>query len=65
MNARTAATARAREPSTWAGLAVLLALAGVEVAPEQLAATAQLLATLAGAAAVLLPERTPPKEPTP
>lgn len=47
---------RLREPSSWAGLAVILGLFGVKIAPEQLTAITTLGAAAAGAAAVLLPE---------
>lgn len=45
---------RFREPSTWAGVSVLLALFGVNV--EQAQAVAQVGAALAGAAAVFMRE---------
>jgi hypothetical protein len=45
---------RLREPSTWAGVSVLLALAGVS--SEQVQAIAHAGAAVAGAVAVLLPE---------
>lgn len=47
---------RMREPSTWAGLAVLAGLFGVPLLPDQLAAIGQAGAALAGAVAVFLPE---------
>lgn len=48
---------RLREPSTWAGLAVLAGLFGVPLLPEQLAAIGQAGAALAGVAAVFMPEK--------
>lgn len=47
---------RLKEPSTWAGLAVLAGMFGVPLLPEQLSAIAQAGAAIAGAAAVLIPE---------
>ena len=49
---------RFREPSTWAGLAALGLLCGID--PGKVDAVAQAGAAIAAAAAVLLPER--PKE---
>lgn len=46
---------RIKEPSTWAGIGVLAALFGVPV--EQYTAVAQAIAAVAGAAAVLMPEK--------
>lgn len=48
---------RLREPSTWAGLAVLAGLFGVPLLPEQLAAIGQAGAALAGVAAVFMQEK--------
>lgn len=48
---------RLREPSSWAGLAVILGVFGVKIAPEQVNAIATLGAAAAGAAAVFLPEK--------
>ena len=45
---------RLREPSTWAGIAALLAVFGLP--SEQAGAVAQVGAAVAGAAAVFLPE---------
>lgn len=47
--------ARLREPSTAAGLAVLASLFGADVAQSQAIATT--VATVAAAAAILLPEK--------
>ena len=47
--------ARLREPSTLAGLGVLAGLAGMP--PETVSLAAQIVAGLAGVAAVMLPER--------
>jgi hypothetical protein len=49
--------ARLREPSTYAGLAALLAAFGVTIAPEKMTAIVSLATALAGAAAVFLPDR--------
>lgn len=49
--------ARLREPSSWAGLAVIAGVFGVKIAPEQLNAIVSLGAAAAGAAAVFLPEK--------
>lgn len=46
---------RLKEPSTWAGLAGLLAVFGLQV--EQAQAVASVGSALAGALAVFLPER--------
>ncbi len=51
---------RLKEPSTWAGLSVLAAVAGVQVDNESMQAwqgIAYLFAGGAGSAAVMLPER--------
>jgi len=48
--------ARLREPSTWAGLATLVALFGGRVTTEQVSAVAELGAAAAAAAAVFLRE---------
>lgn len=53
----TAILARLREPSSWAGIASIVALFGVKVAPEQMQAIVTLGAAAAGAAAVFLPEK--------
>lgn len=49
--------ARLREPSTYAGLAALLAAFGVSIAPEKMTAVVSLVTALAGVAAVFLPDR--------
>jgi hypothetical protein len=49
--------ARLREPSTYAGLAALLAAAGLHPAPDVLAAAVNAAVALAGLAAVLIPEK--------
>lgn len=46
-----------REPSTWAGIAVLAGIFGVPMVPEQVQAAAQAGTAVAGALAVFLPER--------
>lgn len=48
---------RFREPSSWAGLSVMLALAGVHLPDGGEEAIAQLLAGLTAVAAVFVPER--------
>ena len=48
--------ARLREPSTMAGIGVVLALFGVNLAPEQLQAASQVAAAIAGVAAIVLRE---------
>lgn len=47
---------RFKEASSWAGLSVLLALFGVNLPPGALEAIIQLLAAMAGTAAVFVPE---------
>lgn len=47
---------RLREPSTYSGLAVLLALCGVALPPGLVEAIAQLGAAIAAVAAIALPE---------
>lgn len=49
--------ARLREPSTWAGIAALLAALGVTVDPRVFEGVQGLVTALAGLLAVLLPER--------
>jgi len=49
--------ARLREPSTYAGLAVLLSLFGVQIAPEAMQAGIQAVSGLAGVAAIIVAER--------
>lgn len=56
---------RIKEPSTWAGLAVLLAVFGVPALHvEVLGQAINALAALAGAAAVFLPESKPAEVPS-
>jgi len=47
---------RLKEASSWAGISVLLALFGVNMPPGAVEAIIQLLAAMAGAAAVFVPE---------
>jgi len=49
--------ARLREPSTYAGLAALLAAGGLHPRPDVLSAAINAAVALAGLAAVLLPEK--------
>lgn len=46
-----------REPSSWAGLSVLLAMAGVNITAEQFSAAVEVLAAIAGLAAIFIGER--------
>jgi len=57
--------ARLREPSTYAGLAALLALGGVHIPEAKFQAIANALAAIAGAAAMFMGENTnvPPASP--
>jgi hypothetical protein len=48
---------RLKEPSTYAGLSVLLGLAGVHLAPEQASAIISAATAAAGLASVFIPER--------
>ena len=48
---------RLKEPSTWAGLGVLLGVLGLPVTPEQWAVAVQLLTAIAGAVAVFMPDK--------
>ena len=63
--------ARAKEPSSYAGLASLLGLVGINLAPEQSQAIIAVLAAFAAALSVFLPEiqgqhsRAPQPQPTP
>ena len=50
--------ARFREPSTWAGLAILAGLFGVQIAPADMQAVIQIGTGIAGGLAVLMPEKT-------
>lgn len=49
--------ARLREPSTWAGIAALVGVFGVKIAPDQMQAVVALGTAVAGAAAVFMPEK--------
>lgn len=49
--------ARLREPSTFAGLSVLLGLFGVQIAPEVMAPAVQITSGVAALAAVVMGER--------
>ena len=48
---------RFREPSSWAGMSVMLALAGVNLPDGGEEAMAQLLAGIAAVVSVFMPER--------
>jgi hypothetical protein len=48
--------ARAKEPSSYAGLAILLGMAGVSVAPAEWQAIVGVLTAVASLIAVVLPE---------
>jgi uncharacterized membrane protein HdeD (DUF308 family) len=48
--------ARAKEPSSYAGLAILLSAAGVSVAPGEWQAIVGALTAIAGLLAILFPE---------
>lgn len=47
---------RIKEPSTWAGISVLAASFGINIAPELWTPTVQALTGIAGVAAVLMRE---------
>ena len=49
--------ARLKEPSTWAGLGVILGLFGIHLAPEKLTAVIGVATAVAALLAVFLPER--------
>lgn len=49
--------ARFREPSTWAGLAILAGLFGVPMSPESMTGIVQAGTAVAGAIAIFMPER--------
>jgi hypothetical protein len=49
---------RLREPSTWRGIAVLLTLAGLQIAPESVDAIGQGFIALMGILAMFTPEKT-------
>ncbi len=48
--------ARAKEPSSYAGLATLLGLAGVSIAPPEWQAIVGVLTAIASLVAIVLPE---------
>ena len=48
---------RLKEPSTWAGLGVILGVFGVKVLPEQLTAIIGVVTAICAALAVFLPEK--------
>lgn len=48
--------ARLKEPSTYAGLSVLLGIVGVKLAPEALTAIISVVSTVAAAIAVFVPD---------
>ena len=48
--------ARAKEPSSYAGLAILLGMAGVSIAPAEWQAIVGVLTAIASLIAVVLPE---------
>ena len=48
---------RLKEPSTWAGIGVILGVFGVKVAPEQLTAVIGVVTAVCAALAVFLPEK--------
>ena len=52
--------ARLKEPSSYAGLSVLLGLFGVHLAPEKFTAIIGIATAVAGALAIFLPEGTKP-----
>ena len=49
--------ARLKEPSTWAGLGVILGLFGIHLAPEKLTAIIGVATAVAALLAIFLPER--------
>lgn len=51
---------RMKEPSTYAGLAALLGVVGLKVAPDQINALITVLTALAGAIAVFVPDLNKP-----
>lgn len=57
MNLLAFIVARLREPSTYAGLGALLGAAGVHIDDTVLQAVVQLLVSIAGLIAVLVPEK--------
>lgn len=52
--------ARLKEPSTFAGVGVILGVFGVKFAPEQLTAVIGVVTAIAAALAIFLPEGTKP-----
>lgn len=52
---------RLKEPSSYAGLAALLGLVGVKLAPEALSAIIAVLTAVAGAVAVFVPDTNKPQ----
>lgn len=48
---------RLKEPSTWAGLGVVLGLFGIHLAPEKLTAVVGVATAVAALVAIFLPER--------
>jgi hypothetical protein len=53
---------RLKEPSTYAGLASILGLVGVNLAPEAWTAIISVLTAVAGAVAVFVPDLNKPAE---
>lgn len=51
---------RLKEPSTYAGLAALLGVVGVKIAPDQLTSIITVLTAIAGAIAVFVPDLNKP-----
>lgn len=51
---------RLKEPSTYAGLAALLGVVGVKMAPEAMQAIITVLTAIAGAVAVFVPDLNKP-----
>lgn len=51
---------RMKEPSTYAGLAALLGVVGVKMAPEAMQAIITVLTAIAGAVAVFVPDLNKP-----
>lgn len=47
---------RLKEPSSYAGLAALLGLAGIHLAPDALQAIIGILVAVAGGAAIVIPD---------
>ena len=52
---------RLKEPSTYAGLAALLGVVGVKLAPEAMQAIITVLTAIAGAVAVFVPDMNKPE----